>query len=109
MSEHRNRINGVGYSVAWAEYQGLLIHATLLEAPRSHMVVSVQGREDDAGGGACATWDSPSYPSGSEACDLGTGWIDGDVPSEVYLDWLRENDTTGELESLLEGELKCTA
>ena len=45
---------------------------------------------------------------GSEGYDLGWAWIDGDVPSEVYLDWLRENDVTGELEALLEEELKCT-
>jgi len=107
MSEHRSRVEGVDYQAAWADYQGVTIHACrLTDSPRG-LVVSVQGHlnADDR----CATWDSPTYPMGSEGYDLGWAWIDGDVPSEVYLDWLRENDVTGELEALLEEELKCTA
>jgi hypothetical protein len=105
MSEHRSRVDTGGNCWAYAKFQGVTIYVSRWP---EDLVVSVQGREDDAGG-YCATWDSPAYLSGSEGYDIGNAWLDGDVPSEVYLDWLRENDTTGELEALLEGELKCAA
>lgn len=91
----------------WEDFQGVTVLVTILLDPPRRVAAGVQGREN--ADGRCATWDSPVFPVGTEAYDLAEAWLNDEIPSEVYLDWLRENDTTGELEALLEEELKCTA
>lgn len=94
-----------GLCYGWEEFQGVTVYVTTLAGPTRRTAVSVQGHEAD---GCCATWDNQASVIGTESYDLAEAWLNDKIPCEVFLDWLRDHDLTGELEALLEAELEAS-